>query len=150
HHHSDHSGGMRPYVALGARVVVHQSAVRFFGRVFRQRSSTIMPDRLDRSDRPARFRAVPNGGSILLNDADQRIEVLSFDVTHSVDMTVTFMEQAGVVFVSDIYSPPGPPGDGGRALNNLIEANNLNVAWIAGGHGSVISYADFQAQLPPG
>ena len=36
--------------------------------------------------------------------------MLSFDVTHSVDMTVTFVEQAGVLFVSDIYSPPGRPG----------------------------------------
>ena len=150
HHHSDHSGGMRPYVALGARVVVHEAAVPFFRQVFRERNSSIMPDRLDRSDRPATFRAVPDGGSALLNDADQRIDVLSFDVTHSVDMTVTFMEQAGVLFVSDIYSPPGAPGEGGQALNDLIVANSLNVEWIAGGHGTVISYADFQAQLPPG
>jgi glyoxylase-like metal-dependent hydrolase (beta-lactamase superfamily II) len=150
HHHSDHSGGMRPYVALGARVVVHETAVPFFRQVFRERNSRIMPDRLDRSDRPATFRAVPNGGSVVLNDANQTIEVLSFDVTHSVDMTVTFVEQAGVLFVSDVYSPPGAPGEGGQALDDLIVANNLNVDWIAGGHGTFISYADFQAQLPPG
>jgi glyoxylase-like metal-dependent hydrolase (beta-lactamase superfamily II) len=150
HHHSDHSGGMRPYVALGARAVLHERAVPFFRRVFRERNSTIMPDRLDRSDRLARFRAVPNGGSALLNDANRPIEVLSFNVAHSVDMTVTFVEPAGVVFVSDIYSPPGPPGDGGQALNDLIEANNLNVEWIAGGHGSFIAYDDFVAQLPGG
>jgi glyoxylase-like metal-dependent hydrolase (beta-lactamase superfamily II) len=150
HHHSDHSGGMRPYVALGARVVVHEAAVPFFRQVFRERNSKIMPDRLDRSDRPAAFQAVPNGGSVVLNDANQTIEVLSFDVTHSVDMTVTFVEQAGVLFVSDVYSPPGAPGEGGQALDDLIVANNLNVDWIAGGHGTFISYADFQAQLPPG
>ena len=147
HHHSDHSGGMRPYVALGARAVLHQAAIPFFRRVFRERNSTIMPDRLDRSDRAARFRAVPNAGSVLLPDANRRIEVLSFNVAHSVDMTVTFVEQAGVLFVSDVYSPPGPPGDGGQALNDLIEANNLNVEWIAGGHGTFIAYDDFLAQL---
>jgi glyoxylase-like metal-dependent hydrolase (beta-lactamase superfamily II) len=150
HHHSDHSGGMRPYVALGARVVVHEAAVPFFRRVFRERNSRIMPDRLDRSNRPATFRAVPDGSSVLLNDASRPIRVLSFDVTHSVDMTVTFVQQAGVLFVSDVYSPPGPPGDGGQALNDLIVANNLNVNWIAGGHGTFISYDDFQAQLPGG
>ena len=147
HHHSDHSGGMRPYVALGARAVLHQAAVPFFRRVFRQRNSTIMPDRLDRSDRPARFRAVPNGGSVLLNDATQQIQVLSFDVPHSVDMTVTFVEQGGVIFVSDVYTPGAPPGEGGQALNDLIVANNLNVEWIAGGHGGFISYDDFLADL---
>ena len=148
HHHSDHSGGMRPYVALGARAVVHRAAVPFFRNVFADRSSTIMPDRLDRTDRPARITPVPANGELVLNDADQRIQVIPFPGTHAVDMTVTFLDQAGVLFVSDIYSPPGPPGEGGQALNDLIVANNLNVDWIVGGHGSFISYADFQAQLP--
>jgi glyoxylase-like metal-dependent hydrolase (beta-lactamase superfamily II) len=148
HHHSDHSGGMRPYVALGARAVVHRAAVPFFRKVFADRSSTIMPDRLDRTDRPARITPVPANGELVLNDADQRIHVIPFPGTHAVDMTVTYLEQAGVVFVSDIYSPPGPPGDGGAALNQLILDNNLNVDWIVGGHGTFISYADFQAQLP--
>ena len=147
HHHSDHSGGMRPYVALGARAVLHERAVPFFRRVFRERNSQIMPDRLDRSDRTARIVSVPANGTRVLNDADQRIEVLPFRVDHSVDMTVTFVEQAGVLFVSDVYSPPGAPGAGGQALNDLIVANNLNVEWIAGGHGTFISYDDFQAQL---
>jgi glyoxylase-like metal-dependent hydrolase (beta-lactamase superfamily II) len=148
HHHSDHSGGMRPYVALGARAVLHRAAAPFFRKVFRERNSTIMPDRLDRTNRPARIVPVPANGSRVLNDADQTIEVLPFPGDHAVDMTVTFVQQAGVLFVSDVYSPPGPPGDGGAALNDLIVANNLNVDWIAGGHGSVIAYDDFVAQLP--
>ena len=148
HHHSDHSGGMRPYVARGARAVVHAAAVPFFRKVFRQRNSTIMPDRLDRTNRPARILAVPANGSRVLPDANQRIEVLPFPGDHAVDMTVTFVQQAGVLFVSDIYSPPGPPGDGGAALNDLIVANNLNVDWIVGGHGTFIAYNDFVAQLP--
>ncbi len=147
HHHSDHAGGQRPYVALGARAVLHEAAVPFFRRVFRERNSTIMPDRLDRTNRPARITSVPNGGLVALNDADQRVQVLSFDVPHSVDMTVTFVEQGGVLFVSDVYTPGGTPGEGGQALNDLIEANNLNVEWIAGGHGGFISYDDFLADL---
>jgi glyoxylase-like metal-dependent hydrolase (beta-lactamase superfamily II) len=147
HHHSDHSGGMRPYVALGARAVVHRAAGPYFRQVFSARSSTIMPDRLDRTNRPARITAVPANGSVLLDDADQPIKVLAFPVAHSVDMTVTFLEQAGVLFVSDVYTPGAPPGDGGQALNDLIEANNLDVRWIAGGHGGFISYDDFLADL---
>jgi glyoxylase-like metal-dependent hydrolase (beta-lactamase superfamily II) len=147
HHHSDHAGGQRPYVARGARAVLHERAVPFFRRVFRERNSTIMPDRLDRSNRPARIVPVPAGGSRLLNDADQRVEVLAFRVPHSVDMTVTFAQQGGVLFVSDVYTPGAPPGEGGQALNDLIVANSLNVEWIAGGHGGFISYDDFLADL---
>ena len=49
HHHADHSGGMRPFVALGARPVVHANAVSFFSRVFAHRDSQLLPDRLDGS-----------------------------------------------------------------------------------------------------
>jgi glyoxylase-like metal-dependent hydrolase (beta-lactamase superfamily II) len=147
HHHSDHSGGMRPYVAMGARAVLHEAAVPFFRKVFRERNSRIMPDRLDRTNRPARILSVPANGTRVLNDARQTIQVLAFPVDHSVDMTVTFVRQAGVLFVSDVYSPPFPPGEGGQALNDLIVANNLNVDWIAGGHGSFISYDDFLVAL---
>jgi hypothetical protein len=62
-------------------------------------------------------------------------------------MTVTYLHRAGVLFVSDVYTPGTPPGDGGQALDDLIRANGLDVRWIAGGHGGVISYADFQAAL---
>jgi len=150
HHHSDHSGGMRPYVALGARAVLHEAAVPFFERVFSERDSTILPDRLDRTDRKARILAVPADGSRLLADAEQPVEVFPFAVPHSVDMTVTFVHRGGVLFVSDVYSPGTPPGEGGQALDDLIRANGLDVQWIAGGHGGVISYADFQAALAAG
>ena len=146
HHHSDHSGGQRPYVALGARAVLHEAAVPFFQQVFSERDSTILPDRLDRSDRRARILAVPANGSRLLADADQPIRVLPFP-EHSVDMTVAFLERDGVLFVSDVYTPGTPPGEGGRALDDLIRANGLDVRWIVGGHGGFISYADFQAAL---
>ena len=146
HHHSDHSGGMRPYVAVGAKVVLHEAAVPFFEQVFSERDSTILPDRLDRSDRSAKIRAVPADGSRVLRDADQAMEVIPFD-QHSVDMTVTFLRQDGVLFVSDVYSPGTPPGAGGQALDDLIRSRGLDVRWIAGGHGGFISYADFQAAL---
>jgi glyoxylase-like metal-dependent hydrolase (beta-lactamase superfamily II) len=147
HHHSDHAGGQRPYVALGARAVVHEAAVPFFRQVFRDRDSSILPDRLDRTDRRARILGVPSDRSLLLDDRRQQVEVLPFDVPHSVDMTVTYLHRAGVLFVSDVYTPGAPPGDGGQALDDLIRANGLDVRWIAGGHGGVISYADFQAAL---
>jgi glyoxylase-like metal-dependent hydrolase (beta-lactamase superfamily II) len=147
HHHSDHAGGQRPYVALGARAVVHAAAVPFFRQVFRDRDSSILPDRLDGTERRARIVGVPSDRSLLLDDTRQRVEVIPFDVPHSVDMTVTFLHRGGVLFVSDVYTPGAPPGDGGQALDDLIRANGLDVQWIAGGHGGVISYADFQAAL---
>lgn len=149
HHHADHSGGMRPYVATGAEAVVHRAAVPFFRRVFAERDTTLLPDRLDRftrDERPAQITPVPAGG-LVLGDSVRQVEVYPIQTTHAVDMTVTFVREGGVVFVSDIYTPGAPPGDGGQALNDLIVAEGLDVEWIAGGHGGVISYADFLADL---
>lgn len=147
HHHADHSGGQRPYVALGARAVLHRAAVPFFRRVFARRSSTILPDRLDRSTRPARIVAVPPNGSLVLDDPLQRVEVYPIATSHAADMTVPFAVDSGVIFVSDIYTPGAPPGEGAAALNDLIVAESLDVEWIVGGHGGFISYDDFLADL---
>lgn len=150
HFHSDHAGGQRPYVALGAVAVVHEAAEDFFRRVFADRDSTILPDSLDGTSAPAQIATVPAATSLVLDDATQRVEVIPFDVPHSTDMTVTFLHAGGVLFVSDVYTPGTPPGAGGQALDDLIRARGLPVQWIAGGHGGVISYADFQADLAAG
>ena len=36
---------------------------------------------------------------------------------------------------------------GARTLDQTIRANGLTVNWIVGGHGGVISYADFQTAI---
>jgi glyoxylase-like metal-dependent hydrolase (beta-lactamase superfamily II) len=149
HHHSDHAGGMRPYVAIGARVVVHRRAVPFFRRVFRARNSTILPDRLDRSNRPARILPVTAAGRTLAN-AGTDVEVYPVQTGHSVDMVVPYAEDTGVLFTSDIYSPPGlpdPQDPDANAIADMVEARGLNAQFIAGGHGTVIAYDDFEAAL---
>lgn len=146
HHHADHASGQRPYVALGATAVVHRAAVPFFRQVFRQRSSTILPDRLDRSNVPADVQGVPAAG-LSLEDGQSEIDVYPIRTDHSVDMVVPFVRDPGVLFVSDIYTPGSDPGAGGQALNDLIVAQGLNVEWIVGGHGGFISYDDFLADL---
>ena len=58
------------------------------------------------------------------------------------------MPSEGVLFVNgDTYTPGAPAGPGARSLDQTIRANGLNVRWIAGGHGTVLSYADFQRAL---
>src|SRR5205807_1019357 len=43
HHHFDHSGGLRTYVAEGASVVTHASNTAFFEKTF-MAPATIVPD----------------------------------------------------------------------------------------------------------
>jgi len=151
HHHADHASGMRPYVALGATAVVGQEAVPFFRRVFAQRDSRILPDRLDRrgANFQARLRGVPNAG-LTLGGAQSEIDVFQIDQDHATDMVVPYVRDQGVLFTSDIYSPPGLPAAGdpnAQAIVDLVAAQGLNPQWIVGGHGTFIRYADFEAAV---
>ena len=146
HHHADHASGMRPYVALGATVVVGEQAVAFFQKVFSERDSTILPDRLDQSTVAANVLGVPAAGLSLPNG----IQVFPIQTTHSVDMVVPYVADQGVLFTSDIYSPPGLPNPtdaNARAIAAMVTARGLTPKWIAGGHGTFISYAAFKAAL---
>jgi glyoxylase-like metal-dependent hydrolase (beta-lactamase superfamily II) len=149
HHHADHASGQRPFVALGATAVVHRAAVSFFRRVFRERSSTILPDRLDRSTTPATVRGVPAGG-LVLPDARSDIEVYRLPTAHSNDMVLPFLVSEGILFTSDTYSPPGlpdPTNADAQAIAAVVEAQGLNPQWIVGGHGTFIAYDDFATAL---
>jgi len=150
HHHADHAGGMRPYVALGATAVVGQEAVPFFRRVFAQRDSKILPDRLDRrgASFQARLRGVPNAGLTLAGNAQPDVDVFQIAQDHATDMVVPYVRDSGVLFTSDIYSPPALPAandPNALAIVNLVDAQGLNPQWIVGGHGTFVRYADFEA-----
>ncbi|WP_107766436.1 MBL fold metallo-hydrolase [Nocardioides terrigena] len=146
HHHADHASGMRPYVALGATAVVGEQAVPFFQQVFADRGSTVLPDRLDGTTVAANVQGVPAAGLSLPNG----IQVFPLQTEHSVDMVVPYVADQGVLFTSDIYSPPGlpsPTDPNAQAIAAMVTARGLTPKWIAGGHGTFISYAAFKAAL---
>ena len=148
HHHADHSGGMRPFVALGARPVVHEAAVPFFEQVFAARGSRLLPDRLDDSDAAANILAVPATGAVTLDDPVRPVMVLAEPTDHATTTILVYVPSEGVLFVNgDTYTPANPPAAGARTLDQTIRANGLTVNWIVGGHGGVISYADFQTAI---
>lgn len=65
-------------------------------------------------------------------------------------MILPFLVSEGVLFTSDTYSPPGLPDPAdadAQAIAALVEAEGLNPECIVGGHGTFISYAEFEATL---
>lgn len=147
HHHIDHSGGLRTYVAEGAAIVTGEGSSDFFTTNFAARS-TIEPDALELNRKAAVVKAVPLNGSFAMPDTLRPVSAWHVPSTHAVDMVMAYVEKEGIVFISDIYSPPGDPGPSAKELNDVIVKNNLKVNLIVGGHGDVISYTDFLAKLP--
>ena len=145
HHHSDHSAGLRTYVARGAIAVVHEAAEAFFADIF-QRPSALRPDALAENPTGANIETVPADGSYTIPDTSRTVVVYPLANEHAADMVLIHVQGAGVVFVSDVYNPnPGiPAGPGGRLVQAAIEAAGIEVSIIAGGHGGTVDYETFQ------
>jgi hypothetical protein len=149
HHHVDHSAGLRSYVAEGATIVVGQAAQPFFEDIFLA-SSTLVPDPLAANPAAATIETAPPASSFTIPDEAQPVEVYPIENSHAEDMVITYVPAAGIVFISDLYSPnptASDPGPGATVLNDTITEFGLDVATIAGGHGATITFEEFQNLL---
>jgi hypothetical protein len=116
--------------------------------VLADRSSRLLPDRLDGTSGAATIRTVPDTGQLTLTDPLRPIVLLAEHTTHATTTILVYVPNEGVLFVNgDTYTPGGPFGPGAAALERTIEANALHVTWIVGGHGTVVSYAAFRVGL---
>ena len=149
HHHIDHAGGMRPFVAEGATAIVHEAVEVFFREMFQNTDSIIMPDALDRNPVEATIAVVPADGSFIIADSLRPVGVYPAETPHSADKMIIFVLNEGIVFVSDIYSPGAPPGPGAEQFNDAVIRHELDVTTIVGGHGSTIAYTEFLDALNP-
>ena len=156
HFHFDHSGGVRAYVAKGATVVAHESILPFINEMI-QRPHTIRPDSL--SEAMKKSPVTPSVGRIspvqVLTDGERRVEVRDIPSDHATGMTIAYLPKEKIVFVSDLYSPPGPTPnpsvifERGRsaAFYEALKNTGLKVETIVGGHGTVGSLRDLEKAL---
>lgn len=149
HHHEDHIGGLRTFVAAGATVVVGEAAAEFVKGIF-MASSEILPDALQKQPRPATVISVKPGDALSLPDADRPVDVFPIVTAHAEDMLIAHVPAGGVVFVSDIFSPGNPAyPPAALELHTALVDLGIDVQVIAGGHGSTIAtFADLEAALP--
>lgn len=150
HHHFDHSGGLRTYVAEGATVVTHDSNRSFFEKTF-QAPATLAPDALSKNPKPATIQGVTDKEKYELTDGKQTIDVYSTPGdTHTDEMLVVYLPASRVLVEADSYSPadpnakPSPVPPNALNLYNHIQRLKLNVATIAPIHGrGAVPFAEF-------
>lgn len=149
HHHFDHSGGLRAFVAEGATVVTHASNVEYFTEAFKA-PATIEPDSQARAGRTPMFEAVTD--KFTITDGMQTIEVHStMGDSHTGELLVAYLPRTRLLVEADSYSPndptarPMPPPPNAVALYDNIERLKLNVAQIAPIHGrGAVPIAEFR------
>ena len=148
HHHNDHGGGIRPYVAVGAKLVVHEDAVDHYRRQASRPPSRILPDALDRNPMELEITGVSAEGSVRLEDSLRTVVIYPLAMGHVTDMVYAFIEGDDVVYAGDLYvsglardlrsgtkrAADILPFHAAASLKNGIEAQGLGTPMLVGSH----------------
>jgi glyoxylase-like metal-dependent hydrolase (beta-lactamase superfamily II) len=161
HHHFDHLGGIRAYVAEGATVVADDRDRNFYERVvLAPQPRTLDPDRL------SQFPFAKTGPGTLdlqtftdhytIGDGAQTIELYHVDgLNHAADMLMAYLPASKILVNADLYSPPPQGGnlqnvgENAIVLFNNIKRLKLDVAQHVPIHGNPGPEADFERIVGP-
>lgn len=151
HHHFDHSGGLRTYVAEGATVVTHISNKPYFERTFAA-PATIVPDAQSKAHKTPVFETV--GDKHVISDGKRTVEVYNTTGdSHSNELSVVYIPAAKILIEADSYSAgpagapaPNPVPPDALVLYDNIQRLKLDVGTIVGIHGrGAVPMAEFAA-----
>ena len=153
HHHFDHSGGLRTYVAEGATIVTHQANRDFYEQVlFSAAPRALQPDRLFAFNpdvvRDPVFEMVNQ--KYVLSDGTRTMDLYPVQgLGHAATMLVVYLPKEKILVNADLYSPPAPGAPPPAAnpnmvtLNQTIQRLKLDVAQHLPIHGRVGTNDEF-------
>jgi glyoxylase-like metal-dependent hydrolase (beta-lactamase superfamily II) len=140
HHHLDHAGGIREFMAESAAIVVPFNAQAFYAKVARA-PHTRNPDSLERSKSAVVIEAF-GGGPRVLSDGARQIEVRPLPTSHAEDLVVIYLPKERLLIEADHISPRDGqvrPGPRVKEFVQELDKLNLDVGTIVGIHGDQAS-----------
>jgi metallo-beta-lactamase superfamily protein len=152
HHHFDHSGGLRTYVAEGATIITHQSNKAFYETTFKS-PHTLNPDRQWREKNKAKILAV--GAKHVMSDSARAVELhLIQDNQHNTGIIMAWLPKERLLVEVDVYTPlppnATPPANPNPNMVNLyenIQRLNLDVNRIVPLHGRIVELAELKRTI---
>jgi glyoxylase-like metal-dependent hydrolase (beta-lactamase superfamily II) len=152
HHHDDHAGGVRTYIAEGATIITTPGLRSFFERVAAARNFTFNPDTLTRSPRPLSLETLQNGKRVF-TDGAQTVEL--YDIgsgPHMEEMIVAYLPKEKIIFQGDLLNRPDDgrvtPGNATTAhFADWLKKSGLAVERIVGVHGPVSTPDDLHKSV---
>ena len=148
HHHDDHAGGVRTYMAEGATLIVAPGEQTFFKKVSTA-SFKAEADSLTRNPREPNFEPLQNGKRIL-SDGTTTVEI--YDIgkgPHAEEMLVAYFPAQKLIYQGDLLNRP-PNGDYPIANDtsahflNWIDAKKLAVEVTIPVHGTPTTIDEFR------
>jgi glyoxylase-like metal-dependent hydrolase (beta-lactamase superfamily II) len=143
HHHWDHSGGLRGYLAAGVPVLTHARNVAFV-RGISAAQKTVAPDALSRNPRPPDVRAVED--SLTIGEGTSRVVIYRIPTAHVEGMLGAYVPAARLLFVSDVLTPgPTLAPAGSAEVAAAARRWNITVDRVVGGHGGIATWQQIEA-----
>lgn len=152
HHHGDHMGGVRAFLAEGATVLAPPATAALVERLARA-PHTIAPDRLSTAPQTPSIEVVR--GERTITDGTRTLTLIDVgDNPHGVEMLVAHLPAERLMFVSDLLDPTAVeryPKPGHAALDRFFGAwladSGLSPERIYTMHGSGLVTAEHLARL---
>jgi len=153
HFHNDHIGGVRGFANTGATLLVGEDTEEHFKTLF-DAPHTVFPDSLAKHPKVMKIKTIEKGEDFVLTDGKRKVRILDVTNRHSTGMLLAFVEDANLVFVSDLYNPDFFPVTVPQQflswsvdLLNVLQDSPLDIRKIVGGHGGVSTYDEFVNQV---
>ncbi|HEX8473108.1 MAG TPA: MBL fold metallo-hydrolase [Pyrinomonadaceae bacterium] len=150
HHHDDHSGGLRSYIAEGVTVVTTPANQRYFERMA-SGTFTINPDDQTTKPRPVVFEFLQNKKRVF-TDGKQTVEVIDIGPSpHAEEMLIVYLPKERLVFQGDLVNLPANGKYRPTTVNDstihfaeTIKRLGLDVKRIAAVHGPMTTLDDLR------
>jgi glyoxylase-like metal-dependent hydrolase (beta-lactamase superfamily II) len=150
HHHEDHTGGIRTYLAEGAKLVTTAGNRAYFERIAAAKR-TIAPDDLSARPRKPSFELVSKRRTF--SDGAQTVELVDVGPSpHADEILVAYLPQEKLVFQADLFgigwgAPIPAAGPAAEHFAKRLRELGLEVERIASVHGRVATWAELEESL---
>jgi glyoxylase-like metal-dependent hydrolase (beta-lactamase superfamily II) len=147
HHHFDHLGGVRGYVAAGIPVITHAMEVPYLERVV-ARPHTVKPDLLSKAPRAGVFE--PMTEKKVLSDDTRTMELYNIQGSgHSPWLLIGYLPKEKMVLEADVYNPVGNDprdptltSDYWQNFVDNVRRLKIDVTQLLPIHGRVVPFED--------
>jgi glyoxylase-like metal-dependent hydrolase (beta-lactamase superfamily II) len=150
HHHEDHTGGVRAYIAEGATLVTTAGNRDYFQRIAASRR-TIAPDDLSAKPRKPTFEFVTKRRSF--SDGERTVELVDVGPSpHADEILVAYLPQEKLVFQADLFGIGwGAPVPAGSATSvhfaKRLQELGLGAERIVSVHGRPATRAELEESV---
>jgi glyoxylase-like metal-dependent hydrolase (beta-lactamase superfamily II) len=139
HHHDDHAGGIRTYIAEGITLLGLPGEKTFFEKVAKS-VFTMEPDSLTQNPQPLKWESIEKGKRVL-TDGTTTVELIDIGPGgHTDEMLVAYFPNEKLIFQGDLLNRPA--NNDPATINDTtvhfakwLEARKLPVERVIGVHG---------------